>query len=278
MGAKKADGTALAVTTQENAIKKTFYKRFAIPIDFDFFKHPAYPYGLKERLVVRFELNSTEKLILCTGDINAIYKISDISLEYDAIFDEPYAITIGEMYTGTSISYTKVTLIHYQTLSKKDTTWKIDVNNLSVRLLQGLLLLFVDKRNDFANKNEEFYNLSIKKILVAINSMSHQLFKAGLQARDIYPELKRYFYRERSNVTWEEFLATKFGLWINTRSSTNNTLHGSGRAVEKSGILIEIEKAPEASNDDLTCYVFSLEDAVAHLSVTDPNSILTIEK
>ena len=278
MGAKKADGTALAVTTQENAIKKTFYKRFAIPIDFDFFKHPAYPYGLKERLVVRFELNSTEKVILCTGDINAIYKISDISLEYDAVFDEPYAITISEMYTGTSISYTKVTLIHYQTLSKKDTTWKIDVNNLPVRSLQGLLLLFVDKCNGFANKNEEFYNLSIKKILVAINGMSHQLFKAGLQARDIYPELKRYFYREHSNVTWEEFLATKFGLWINTRSSTNNTLHGSGRAIEKSGILIEIEKAPEASNDHLTCYAISLEDAVAHLSVTDPNSILTIEK
>ena len=31
VGAKKADGTALTVTTQENAIKKTFDKRFAIP-------------------------------------------------------------------------------------------------------------------------------------------------------------------------------------------------------------------------------------------------------
>ena len=29
VGAKKADGTALAATTQENAIKKTFDKRFA---------------------------------------------------------------------------------------------------------------------------------------------------------------------------------------------------------------------------------------------------------
>ena len=35
--AKKADGTALTVTTQENAIKKIFDKRFAIPLDFDFF-------------------------------------------------------------------------------------------------------------------------------------------------------------------------------------------------------------------------------------------------
>ena len=124
------------------------------------------------------------------------------------------------MYTGTmSIPYTKVTSIHYQTLSKKDTTWKIDVNNLSDHSLQGLLLLFLDKRDGFANKNEEFYNPSIKKILTTINGMPHQLFAAGLQTRDIYPVLKMYFYREHSNATWEEFLTTKFGLWIDTGSS-----------------------------------------------------------
>ena len=145
------------MTTQENAIKKRFDKRFAILLDFDFFKHPVYPYEPKEDLIIRLELNSLEKVILCTGDTNATYKLSDISLEYDAIPDKPYATSIGEMYTGTtSIPYTKVTSIHYQTLSKKDTTWKIDVNNLSVRSLQGLLLLFLDKRDDFANKNEEF--------------------------------------------------------------------------------------------------------------------------
>ena len=79
-------------------------------------------------------------------------------------------------------------------------------------------------------------------------------------------------------MTWEEFLATKFELWIDTRSVTDNTLHGSGRPVNQSGILLQIEKAPEASGGDLTCYMFSLKDAVAHLSVTNPSSILTIEK
>ena len=64
LGAKKADGTALTLTTQENVIKKTFDKRFAIPLDFDFFKHPVYPYGLKEDLIVRLELNSSEKVLL----------------------------------------------------------------------------------------------------------------------------------------------------------------------------------------------------------------------
>ena len=207
VGAKKSDGTTLTVTTLENAIKKMFDKTFAIPLEFDFFKHPVYPYGVKEDLIVRLELNSSEKVILCTGDTSATYKLSDISLEYDEIFDEPYATSIGEMYTGTTlIPHTKVASIHYQVLSKKDTTWNTDVNNLSVRSLQGLLLLFIDKRDDFDNKNEEFYNPCMKKILVTINGMPHQLFAAGLQAREIYSELKKYFYKENSDVTWEDFL------------------------------------------------------------------------
>ena len=71
VGAKTADDTALTVTTQENAIKKTFDKWFASPLHFGFFKHPLYPYVLKEDLTVRLELNSSEKVILCTGDTSA---------------------------------------------------------------------------------------------------------------------------------------------------------------------------------------------------------------
>ena len=127
-------------------------------------------------------------------------------------------------------------------------------------------------------KMKNFTTQASRKVLATVNGMPHQLFSAGLQARDIYPELKKYFYKENPNVTREDFLTTKFRFWIDTRLSTDNTLDCSGRAVEKSGILLQIEKAPEASNDDLTCYVFSFEDAVGHLSVTDPRGILTIEK
>ena len=38
-------------------LKKTFVKRFATPLDFDFFKYSAYPGRLKEDLIVRLELN-----------------------------------------------------------------------------------------------------------------------------------------------------------------------------------------------------------------------------
>ena len=114
--------------------------------------------------------------------------------------------------------------------------------------------------------------------MVTINDMPHQVFAAGLQTREIYPELKKYFYKENVKLTWEDFLTTKFELWIDTRSSIDNTLYGSGRAVEKSGILLQIEKAPETSGGDLTCYILSLKDAVVYLGVTNHSDILTIEK
>ena len=278
VGATKADGTALTVTTEENAIKKTVSNRFSIPLDFDFFKHPTYPYGLREDLIARLELNSAEKILLASGDTAATYKISDIALEYDAIFDLDYATMFETLYRGeTSIPYTKVTAVHHQALSKKNENWKIDINNLSVRSLQGLLLLFVDKQNDFANENEKFYNPSIKKILTTINGIPHQLYPGGILSRDIFPEAKKYFYKKDSDVTWSEFLTTKFGLWIDVRSSNDNQLHGSGRTVERSGILLQIERAADTSDGDLVCYVFSLEDAVAHLN-TSGGEILTIEK
>ena len=59
---------AKTVTIQKSAIKKCLSKRFAISLDFYFFKHPVYPYGLKENLIVRLKLNSPEKVILCRRD------------------------------------------------------------------------------------------------------------------------------------------------------------------------------------------------------------------
>ena len=77
-------------------------------------------------------------------------------------------------------------------------------------------------------------------------------------------------------MTWEELLLTKVVLRIDMRSNTDNTLHGTGRIVDR-GTLIQIDKASE-TDGDLMCYVFSFEDALDHISVTNPSGILTIEK
>ena len=60
-------------------------------------------------MIVRLELNSSEKVILCSGDTAVNYKLSGISLECDTIFDKRCAATIGELHAGTTtIRHTKV--------------------------------------------------------------------------------------------------------------------------------------------------------------------------
>ena len=133
---KKADATTFVLTAEENTIRETMGKAFEVTLDFYCLNYPVFPYELRENLIVRLELNSAGKITLATGDTSVIYKVLDIALEYDAIFGEPYTRMMNKICSGiTSIPYTKITLIQYQTLSKKDTTWKIDVNNLSVRSL-----------------------------------------------------------------------------------------------------------------------------------------------
>ena len=104
------------------------------------------------------------------------------------------------MYVKTSIPYTKVESIHYKTLSKKGTIWKIDVNNLSVSSLQVLLLLFLDKRDDFTNKNEEFYNPSIKKIIVMINGVLINFLRLDYRLGTFIRSWKNIFTRNMGRV------------------------------------------------------------------------------
>lgn len=66
---------------------------------------------------------------------------------------------------------------------------------------------------------------------------------------------------------------TIFGLGIDTCLSTSNVIRGSGRVVEKSGILLQIKKAATISDNNLTFHVFSLEDAIFHLATSHPNEI-----
>ena len=46
----------------------------------------------------------------------------------------------------------------------------------------------------------------------------------------------------------------------------------------KNFVLLPVEKKPESSDSDLTCYVFSLVEAVEYMAVSASGRILTKEK
>ena len=84
-------------------MKNTLGERFALLLDFDFFEHPAYSKGLKEDLIVRLELNSSEKLILYNRDATTAQKLSEVFLKYNVIFDESNARVIDGLYVETKL-------------------------------------------------------------------------------------------------------------------------------------------------------------------------------
>ena len=265
IGSKKTDGTAF--TAEQTAIATTLGSRFSIPLDFAIFNAILNPFSLREDIVARITLASPSKVLLVKDDTAATYKITDICLEFDKIIDEELASTIKQNYEiGYDIPFDKITRLHYEKLSKKDTVWKLKIDSITAASLRGIFVLFVDDANDRKNFacNNKFYNPTLTRVLVTINGNPHELYAGGIQPKDYYIEAKKYFDNPNSDVSWPEFLTTKFGLFIDFRSSTDNFLHGSGRTVDKSGVLLQIDKVAEASGD-LTCHVFSIADVVLHI-------------
>ena len=62
--------------------------------------HSVYAYVLEESLILKLEVNSSEKGISCYRGIAAIFTLSNIFVEYDTVFSEKYLTTIGELYAG----------------------------------------------------------------------------------------------------------------------------------------------------------------------------------
>ena len=123
-------------------------------------------------------------------------------------------------------------------------------------------------------KMKSFTIQALKKALITINGVPHELFAAGLKARGICLELSKHSYKENSDMTWEQFLTTNFWLWIDTRASTNNAFHGNGMTVEKVVYCFRLKKHLKL----VVVIIFSLEGLFAHLSVTDPRGILRKRK
>ena len=155
----------------------------------------------------------------------------------------------------------RVTRLFYQQLSKKDTSWLINTK-LQAKSLQGLLLLFLEDKTDFDNKVENFYNPTFKKVNMTIDGNPHGIFKESILPKNIYPEICKKCYQNNSDVSFEEYLTTKYGLWIDTRSLTKKKLLVIGRVLNRS-VKLQLDKVGE-SKGYLLCYIFAVQHAYAH--------------
>ena len=118
-------------------------------------------------------------------------------------------------------------------------------------------MLFEDQDR---TSTEDYYNPKITKVEVTIEGVPNQLYIKGIQAYQQWDKIIQYFAltskqdKETDKVAKDlcftytivqKYFTTRFALWLDLRSTDDNTIHGSGRRIENASerVTIQIEKS-----------------------------------
>jgi hypothetical protein len=283
-------GDGDATVAVDKAIADDFGNRFYVPLDFELLEShmPFYQSALGDRLEYELTFNDYSRVIRVTGDAAVAqatsYSVENISLEFDMVTQPELARTIRSQYTGKlAILYDRVLRHRKLTRDKSDTLWNINLN-VPARSMKGILMLFEDPASAgtaFARDTQAFYNPKITKVEITIEGVPNQLYSQGMRAYQQWDEAKKFFAAGSkrhpevamiakdlalADVSLGEFLTTKYALWLDLRTSDDDQLHGSGRAVlnASEGITIQISKTAEVAGA-LNIFLYIVMDAQLHI-------------
>ena len=267
-------GNATAATQPDASIAAAYGNRFYVPLDFELLTDhmPFYKSGLTDRFSFEMTFNDYGQVVVSANN-TATYQISNIALEFEKVTNEHLARAIQRQYSGqVAILYTRVLRHRRIPFNKSDATWNINLNT-PARSLKGVLLLFEDPAAGamgpaFGRNSEFFYNPLITKIQVTVEGIPNQLYSQGMLPYQHWDEIVKGFVREYLKdaelpaMDQTTFFQNRYGLWLDFRTSDDQTVHGSGRRIENAseGITLQLEKTVQAAGV-LNCYVYLLIDA-----------------
>ena len=260
---------------EDEAIANAYGNRFCIPLDFELLEShmPFYQAGLGDRLEYELTFNDYMKVINAT-DADSSYVIKNICLEFDMVTDPELARQIRQQYSGRmAILYDPVLRHRKITKNKSDTLWNINLN-VPARSMKGILMLFEDPDRI---STDAFFNPNITKVEVTIEGIPNQLFSQCMRSYQQWDEINKYFAltskrgKETDRVAKDlyltdtllaKYLTNRYALWLDLRSTDDNTLHGSGRRIENAieGVTIQIEKE-QGPDKILYVYLYIIQDA-----------------
>ena len=257
---------------EDEAIADAYKNRFCIPLDFEILEThmPFYQAGLGDRLEYELTFNDYNNVINST-DEDSKYIIKNICLEFDMVSDAELARQIRQQVSGKMvILYDRILRHRKITKNKSDTLWNINLN-VPARSMKGILMLFEDPER---TSTESYFNPKITKVEVTIEGVPNQLYSQGMKAYQQWDEINRFFALNSkkdvnllkqiscTNVILERYLTTNYALWLDLRSTDDNSLHGSGRRIENASEGITIQITKDAGNDKpINIYLFVIQDA-----------------
>ena len=266
----------------DQTVASIYNNRFCIPLDFEILESglPLYQYGLGSHLTCELTFPGYSDVIKETNP-DATYTISNISLEFDTITIASLASQIRTEYMKSSILYDRILRARIIQLNDSDTSFSVDINSPS-KSFKGVLLIFTKERSatKFTRDTEEFFNPKITKVEVTVKGVPNELYAQNMEYRHQYDEIVKHFAEGRlkeagatqkdlqlHNVNIASYYTDKYALWLDFRTTDDNSLHGSGRRLENTseGICSQITKE-SGSAGKLSCYLYIFLDAQINIS------------
>ena len=139
-------GDKSAGVTRDKAVADAYGNKFIIPLDFEMLDSamPYYQVGLRNRLSYELMFSDYNRVIN-SSKTDAMYKITDISSEYDIVTQSDLARFIKAEYNKMVLLYDRV-LQHSQIpVNKSDTKWNWAFND-TCKSLKGIMVLFEEEK------------------------------------------------------------------------------------------------------------------------------------
>ena len=232
----------------EKKLNEVYSKKYRINLDHQILTDHGvfYPQALYNDLVFEVALAPASKVFKDSDTTKLNYKLTNIQLEYEMIHSEDLAEEAESVYTsGKEFAYDHVSRAKVVPIVR-GTEIKVNAQRRSIK---GILLLFVEPYAAGTRDSEKYIFPDLKKISVTINGSPNMLYNNGIESRDIWSEVSRFFMKEKykpQHMTLEKFFTkNKFGLLVDLRSMASQEMHGSGTRLVNTtdGVQLEIERA-----------------------------------
>jgi len=263
-GDKKTSGV-----DAEEKLAEVFEKKYRIRLDHQILTSNGvfYPYALYNHLSFELTLAPASAVVKGSDENKVKYKLANIQLEYEML-NSPFLAGEAEREytTGKEFPYTHVQRPQRQVF-KKDTDTLINIKvDSQRRSMKAILILFTESYTAGERDSEKYIFPDLTKVKVTINGKPTMLYSEGIEAKDMWEEVERFFVKEKNkteNMNLTKFYTgNMFGLLIDLRSVRNQEMHGSGTRIMNSteGVQLEIDREAKGSGN-VNYHVFVISDS-----------------
>ena len=113
-----------------------------------------------------------------------MYKITDISLEYEIVTQPDFTRSIRFEYNEMVLYYDRILRHRKIIVNKSDTVWNWAFN-MPCKSLKSILVLFEEEKT-FARDTSKYYNPKIQKVSVIVEGKPNQLYAQVMRLFEQY--------------------------------------------------------------------------------------------